>query len=61
MTEGQQPEIPFPARSEPGTRRADHVAFIEGFVEERKDHVSARRNSIEKHPKSQLTIPLTPP
>lgn len=38
------------------------LALIDAeYVEERKDHVSARRNSINKHTKSQLTIPLTPP
>ncbi len=60
MAEGRQPEATFPARTETGTRRAGHVAFIEGFVEERKSHVSARRNSINKHLKSQPTIPFTP-
>ncbi len=52
MAEGRQPEEPFPARAETGTGRADHVALVDGFVEERKDHVSARRNSIEMHTKS---------
>ncbi len=58
--EHRKPEVTFPARTETGTRRADHIAFVVGYVEERKYHVSARRNSINKHPKSQLTIPLTP-
>jgi hypothetical protein len=61
MAEGRQPEVPFPARTETGTWCADHVANVQVFVEERKDHVSARRNSINKHLKSQPTIPLTPP
>jgi len=61
MAEGQQPEVPFPARAETGTGRTDRAAFVEGYVEERKDHVSSRRNSINKHKKSQPTIPLTPP
>jgi hypothetical protein len=61
MAEGRQPEAPFPARAETAAGSADHVAFVEGYVEERKNHVSARRNSINKHTKSQLTIPLTPP
>jgi hypothetical protein len=61
MTEDRQPEVPFLARAETGTGCPDHIAFVDGFVEERKDHVSARRNSINKHTQYQLTIPLTPP
>ena len=53
MVESRQPEIPFPARAETGAGRPDHIAFVEGIIEERKDHVSARRNSIEIHTKSQ--------
>ena len=53
LAEGRQPEVTFPARAETGTGRTDHVAFIEGIVEERKDHVSARRNSIKTSTKSQ--------
>jgi len=60
MAEGRQPEVPFPARTEDAAGSADHVANVHGFVEERKDHVSARRNSIKMHTKSQPTIPLTP-
>jgi len=61
MAEGRQPEISFPARAEAAAGGVDHVAFVDGFVEERKYHVSARRNSINKPTKSQLTITLTPP
>ena len=56
MAEGRQPEVPFAAGAETGTGRADHVAVIDGFVEERKKHVSARRNSIRMHTKSQLSL-----
>jgi len=52
MAEGRQPETPFPARTKNGTR-AGHIANVQGFVEERKDHVSARRNSIEIHTQTQ--------
>jgi len=53
MAEGRQPEVTFPARAETGTGCAGHIAFVDGFVEERKDHVSARRNSIKTSTKSQ--------
>jgi len=61
MAEDRQPRGSFPARAKAGARGADHIAFIDGFVEERKDHVSSRRNSINKHTKSQPTIPLMLP
>lgn len=61
MAKGRKPKVPFPARAEATAGGTDHVAFGYGFVEKRKDHVSARRNSIKMHTKSQLTIPFKPP
>lgn len=61
MAEGKQPEVALPRLAEAAAGGANHVAFVDGFVEERKDHDSARRNSIKMPTKSQLTIPLTPP
>ena len=61
MPKRRQPEEPFPAWPETAAGGASHVAFGEEIVEERKDQVSARRNSIKMHTKSQPTIPLKPP
>jgi len=40
--------------AETGTQRADHVANIHGFVEERKDHIKRPPQQYEIAPKKSM-------